>query len=460
MIVSATVFAQTTVSVSGNFTNNGTPRPFQLIHLVYSSNDSLNPVLITDSVLTDSSGFYSSTKTMPSNVTDGYVAASTNDCANSFQTKVYFFTTITKTFTANFICPAPSCYNSFKYGTNPISSNNLYIEFTQSYNYGPNTYYTWDFGDGTVGTGVNPSHTYPQAGVYSVCLTTTNTLTNCTDTYCDSIFVAMSSPSCFANFYSFPDSNLYKINFFSNVSVSPSAYLFWDFGDNTTGYGMYPSHTYSTDGIYNVCLSVIDSANACNSTFCSLVQAGTVLFTPCNADFKMFIQPDSSLIGGSNVLLSSASAAWPTNISWDFGDGTYGVGSPVLHHYSSPGTYTICAYVSDTSFLCADTVCKTVQMLGGNVKILGLENGKSVEIVKFFPNPVSDMLNINLNSIEDQNVTLEIVDFTGKTMYSLSQELTTGDTKIELNTESLINGIYLLKIQTKEGVISRKIVKN
>ena len=73
---------------------------------------------------------------------------------------------------------------------------------------------------------------------------------------------------------------------------------------------------------------------------------------------------------------------------------------------------------------------------------------------------ISDMLNINLNSIEDQNVTLEIVDFTGKTMYSLSQELTTGDTKIELNTESLINGIYLLKIQTKEGVISRKIVKN
>ena len=461
IVISASFsFAQNVVSVSGFFSNNGIPRPNQLVYFIYSSSDSLNPVIITDSVMTDSNGYYISSKNLPNNVSSGYVAVRTNDCANSFQTRVFFFSTTTKNFSANFICPAPSCYNSFKYGTNPISSNNLYIDFLQTYNYGANTNYSWDFGDGTVVSGINPSHTYAQPGVYMVCLTTNNTQTNCTDTYCDSIFVGINSPSCFANFYTFPDSSLYTISFYSNVSVSSSAYLIWDFGDNTTGYGLYPKHTYSTDGIYNVCLTVIDSANQCNSSYCSLVQAGTVLFTPCNADFKMFILPDSTLIGGSNVLLSTANAAWPSMINWNFGDGSTGTGNMVLHHYSQPGIYTICAYVSDTSFNCSDTVCKDVQMLGGNVKILGVEDEKSFKIINCYPNPFSDILNLKIYSKVEQNANIQIVDFTGKLIISDVRNLFTGGNEIELNTASLINGIYAIIIQTNDGVISRKIIKN
>jgi len=33
----------------------------------------------------------------------------------------------------------------------------------------------------------------------------------------------------------------------------------WDFGDNTTGYGPTPTHSYSTEGIYGVTLTVIDN---------------------------------------------------------------------------------------------------------------------------------------------------------------------------------------------------------
>jgi len=460
LMLSTSVFAQTTVTVSGQFTNLGTVRAFQLVHLVYSSNDSTNPVIIADSVFTNASGYYTSTKTLPSPNISGYVTVTTNDCSNSFQTQYHYFSPAKTSITANFSCPAPACTNSFKYSTNPISSNNLLIDFTQSSIYDPNTYYYWSFGDGTSATGINPSHTYAQSGVYIVCLTTSNTITNCTNTYCDSIFVGMNTPTCFANFYSFPDSSLFTISFFSNVSVSSTAMLMWDFGDNTYGTGTNPQHTYSTDGIYNVCLTVVDSANACVSSFCSLVQAGTVLFTPCNAEFKMLILPDSTLTGGSNVLLSTTGAFWPNTIVWNFGDGTTGRGDIILHHYTLPGTYTICAYVSDTSFNCADTVCKNVQLIGGNVRILGLENEKSIEIENYFPNPVSDQLNVNLNSNIEQNINIQLLDFTGKLMISTNQNVSSGSNVIQLNTESLINGIYLIKVQTKEGVVSRKIVKN
>lgn len=48
--------------------------------------------------------------------------------------------------------------------------------------------YLWDFGDGSTSTAVFPSHVYAQPGTYTICLTVTDTLTQCTNTYCDSSF--------------------------------------------------------------------------------------------------------------------------------------------------------------------------------------------------------------------------------------------------------------------------------
>lgn len=43
--------------------------------------------------------------------------------------------------------------------------------------------YTWDFGDGTTGTGANPSHAYSEAGTYTVTLTVQNAAGTDTRTY-------------------------------------------------------------------------------------------------------------------------------------------------------------------------------------------------------------------------------------------------------------------------------------
>ena len=44
---------------------------------------------------------------------------------------------------------------------------------------GPIIYYYWDFGDGTSGTGPNPTHQYDADGVYTVTLTVCDDLWNC-----------------------------------------------------------------------------------------------------------------------------------------------------------------------------------------------------------------------------------------------------------------------------------------
>lgn len=48
-------------------------------------------------------------------------------------------------------------------------------------------FYTWDFGDGTTGSGRNPSHQYQSFGSYVVCLTITDSILNCTSTFCDTV---------------------------------------------------------------------------------------------------------------------------------------------------------------------------------------------------------------------------------------------------------------------------------
>ena len=47
---------------------------------------------------------------------------------------------------------------------------------------------TWEFGDGTTSTEMNPTHTYLAEGVYSVCVTSVN-IYGCSDTYCEEVMV-------------------------------------------------------------------------------------------------------------------------------------------------------------------------------------------------------------------------------------------------------------------------------
>jgi PKD repeat protein len=54
--------------------------------------------------------------------------------------------------------------------------------FTASVSVGSNPVFTWDFGDGQVGAGAHPTHTYPALGVYTAVVTATNSVNFITTT--------------------------------------------------------------------------------------------------------------------------------------------------------------------------------------------------------------------------------------------------------------------------------------
>jgi PKD repeat protein len=144
--------------------------------------------------------------------------------------------------------------------------------------------YAWDFGDGSTGTGANPTHVYGSSGSYVVCLTITDSL-GCTDTQCRTVTCGSSSP-CNSSYFWYPDSSgQYTIIIVNTASGSNLNYL-WTFGDGSSSTLANPSHVYAGPGTYVVCLTVTDNnpTFTCTSTFCDSL---TVLIRTANVPFSI-----------------------------------------------------------------------------------------------------------------------------------------------------------------------------
>ncbi len=83
------------------------------------------------------------------------------------------------------------------------------------------------------------------------------------------------------------------------------------------------------------------------------------------------------------------------------------------------------------------------------------------EISRVFPNPVQDKLNIVLNTIGAEKVTVSITDLAGRIISSKSMETVQGDNNISFNTAALAKGTYLIKVNSSSNseLATQKFVK-
>jgi len=125
--------------------------------------------------------------------------------------------------------------------------------------------YSWDYGDGNIGSGVTANYTYAAAGTYTVTLTVTDD-TSAADSTSHAVTVseppANTPPTAFFTF----SCNGLTCEFNASGSTDDGAIVSysWDYGDGNTGSGMVPplGHTYSTPDIYPVTLTVTDDDGA------------------------------------------------------------------------------------------------------------------------------------------------------------------------------------------------------
>jgi len=214
----------------------------------------------------------------------------------------------------------------------------------------PNTLtFLWNFGDGTTSTTYQPYHTYSQAGTYIACLTVTNLLNTCTDTYCDSVVYNPSGSGCnFQISYVNVSGNQFSFSV-GNPASNIVSYL-WSFGDSTANSTLAnPTHTFANAGYYYVCLTTL-TGSGCTSTVCALVGFGT---TTCDASFIAF---DSS----GFVFFQPNSANTNQNYYWSFGDGSSSTQSNPAHQYIGNGPWTACLTVTDSTANCTDQSCMVI----------------------------------------------------------------------------------------------------
>lgn len=209
----------------------------------------------------------------------------------------------------------------------------------------------WLFGDGSATWyALNPSYTYYSDG-----------------TYYPSAIIYENGNQCLAQDTLVVDSNVNSCYFYSETYGLTATFdplyindeiIAWDYGDgntDTTDFFGGSNNTYAAAGVYNVCMTLIDTVLGTTCTYCDSVRVDT--FVNCGAVI------DAQFVGGSSYqfdLIYSGtidSVLWIlSNSSGDFLEGSF-LASPI---FSLPigDDYSVDAIIWESSNQClaSDTV--------------------------------------------------------------------------------------------------------
>ncbi len=232
--------------------------------------------------------------------------------------------------------------------------------------------YDWDFGDGSTGTGVAPSHVYPP-GTFTAALTVTD---HALQTHAASVSVStqpgappVADPGGpYTVDESAADAGMWTVNFDGRGSTDDIGLCDyqWDFGDGASGTGATQTHQYAAAGIYTVALTVRDHAH--QSHVATTTVEVLVNDPPVAASGGPYAVDENQASGG--VWTASFDASGSTDDygvwtwHWDFGDGSTGSGETLGHVYGAPGTYDVTLTVTDNG---RQTTSQTTQItVAGN----------------------------------------------------------------------------------------------
>jgi PKD repeat protein len=131
----------------------------------------------------------------------------------------------------------------------------LTVTFTDQSTGNP-TMWAWNFGDGGTDMVANPTHTYQEAGVYTISLTVSNMAGSDTKTEKDYISLLETSHPPVAMFEATPtywhsssDRHIHRL------STRAANLISWDFGDGTTSCEANPTHVLQSTGSYTITLT-------------------------------------------------------------------------------------------------------------------------------------------------------------------------------------------------------------
>jgi len=220
--------------------------------------------------------------------------------------------------------------------------------------------YTWDYGDGTTGTGANPTHGYNRYGTFSVTLIASDA-SGCNDTLTRPNLITIQRP--LISFVGLPwqgcapDTVPFKADVRTSGSVTSWS---WNFGDGSPNSNLdSTSHIYPQTGTYPVSLTITTN-EGCTET--ATLPAGVRLGPAPVPDFTA--TPLSACADPGITFTNLSSNALTYN--WDFGDGTNSSETNPVHVFADTGRFTITLTAINNG--CRENLVKTFYVtIGGSV---------------------------------------------------------------------------------------------
>lgn len=78
--------------------------------------------------------------------------------------------------------------------------------------------------------------------------------------------------------------------------------------------------------------------------------------------------------------------------------------------------------------------------------------------IEAFPNPASDLVNVNVTLNSNELVKVSMMNLLGETVSSQSRSMNAGSNNIQFSTYNLDPGVYLITVSTAESKATTRVV--
>lgn len=243
-----------------------------------------------------------------------------NSCVDSFLFSNYItaYGGVSASFTSD---TSNICINS------PIQFNNTTINGVS---------FEWNFGDSTLSTVLNPTHSYNEARDYTVSLTAIDS------NGCESTFSKVLSVIQLKSDFTTLDTigcSPHQVSFRSNSAHATK--WFWNFGDGNTSQLQNPIHIYQNNGNYSVEL-IVESFSGCTDTlrYNNLIKVG---------DDTVSTNLSDTIYGCLPLQVDFTQNQWGNNEwHWNFGNGDSSNVSNPSYTFLEPGHHTVSLSTQNT----------------------------------------------------------------------------------------------------------------
>lgn len=393
------------------------------------------------------------------------VANSITNCSDTFCTSVK-------------VSPPLACHASFNAG---IRIYDAYFQPDTTFAGFADADFEWNFGDGSaISSATFPTHTYAQPGTYYVCLTVTND--SCTDTYCDSVIITGNSDiygSLYLGNSTIPDAaKIYLIKYIDSSLVlvdvtyiqASDSTAYFTFYDKPAGAYLVKAALDTVSRFYDDYLPTYADTSLTWQNATPVVLNGN--HEKVNIHMRAGNNPGGEgFIGGKVIQGANKKEGDPLqDIQVMLFDENK---HPVAYTYSNEkgefsfknlafGTYEIYTEVpgliTKTGFAILSESSPKTENVSIRISAAGITTSidndmaeNFISSLKLYPNPVNNILYLDVEMRKTQHMKLVVYNITGQQVYSNNLSLQAGNQTIRVEAELLPAGLYILQLKNTSG---------